>query len=202
MFRNGVRYDLPAFGDVSVALGYANDQIYDVAVKYSGKLGGLTTNIHAGYATNAAGGSNVGGTSSDTFQIQVGLMDPASGWFGLATLQTESAEDATAGSGDDTDAYYFKIGKTMSLVDAGDTAVYGELATYNDQYGAANADGVTGSEIQRLGLAVDQKIGTRMIMYAKWEQLSLDVEGSAAARTTYGGAEDLSLITFGVVYHF
>ncbi len=31
---NGVRYDLPAFGPVTIAIGYANDDIYDVAAKW------------------------------------------------------------------------------------------------------------------------------------------------------------------------
>jgi hypothetical protein len=33
IYRNGVRYDFPAWGNISVAVGYANDDIYDIAAK-------------------------------------------------------------------------------------------------------------------------------------------------------------------------
>ena len=202
VYRNGVRYDLPKFGPVSVAVGIANDEIYDVALKYSGTIAGLTSNIHLGYATNSDGGTNVGGSGSDVFQIQGGLMDPGTGIFGLVTYQVESADGATAGSGDDTDAYYLKGGIKKKWANYGETAIYGEYGMYNDQYGSGNSEGITGSEVQRLGIGVEQYFGSRLLIYGKWEQLSLDVEGSSAATAIYSGAEDLDLLTLGLTYHF
>ena len=73
---------------------------------------------------------------------------------------------------------------------------------YNDQYGAGNADGITGSEVQRFGFSADQYFGSDLIIYGKYENLSLDVEGSAAAQAIYAGAEDLNLFTLGVTYFF
>ena len=202
VYRNGVRYDLPTFGPVSVAVGAANDDIYDVAVKFSGTIVGLTTNIHFGYAVNADGGTNVGGKGADIFQIQAGVMHPGTGLFGLATYQKEEADNAAAGTGDDTDAIYLKGGIKRNWLGFGDTALYAEYGMYNDQYGSGNADGISGSEIQRIGLSVDQWFGSRLIIYGKWEQLGLDVEGNAAAQALYNGSEDLNLATLGVTYHF
>ncbi len=203
VYRNGVRYDLPAFGDFSVAVGWANDEIYDIAGKYSSTLGGrFTTNLHAGYALNNDGGTNVGGTEADVFQVQGGVLDTETGLFGVATYQTESADDATPGSGDDTDAWYFKLGIKKRWASFGDTAIYGEYGIYNDQYGGAQVDGVTGSEVERVGLALTQDFGSRLKMYLKWESLSLDVSGTPAARALYNGAEDLDLLTYGVVVFF
>ncbi len=203
VYRNGVRYDLPAFGDFSVAVGWANDEVYDIAGKYNGTLGGrFKTMVGAGFATNDDGGTNVGGDESDVFQIQAGVMDPKSGVFGLATFQAEEADNAAAGSGDDTDAWYFKLGIKRNWLGFGDSALYGEYGIYNDQYGGAQVDGVTGSEVERIGLALTQDFGSRLKMYLKWEQLSLDVDGNIQAAALYDGAKDLDLITYGVVVFF
>jgi len=203
IYRNGVRYDLPTFGNVSVAVGYANDDVFDIAAKYNGKLGDVTTIFHIGYATNSDGGSVVGATGgADNFQLQLGLMHPNSGLFGTVAAQFESADSADAGSGDDTDAYWLKAGVKKQWMDIGDTALYFEYGTYNDQYGSAQVDGVTGSEVQHFGLSYDQYFGSKLILYLKYENLSLDVDGDALAQANYGDAEDLSFLTFGVVFFF
>ena len=203
IYRNGIRYDLPAFGDVSVAIGYANDDVVDIAAKYNGKLGNLNAVLHVGFATNSDGGSVVGASGgADNIQIQGGLMDPNTGLFGTLAIQFEEADGAIAGSGDDTDAYYLKAGIKKQWLGIGDTALYFEYATYNDQYGGANVDGVTGSEVEFIGLSYDQYFGSKLILYVKYENLSLDVDGDATAQAIYGGAEDLSFLVFGLTYFF
>jgi hypothetical protein len=134
--------------------------------------------------------------------VQGGLMDPDTGLFGTLAIQFEQADSAAAGTGDDTDAYYLKAGIKRKWLDAGDSAFYFEYATYNDQFGSGNTDGITGSEVQHFGLSYDQYFGDRLIIYGKFENLSLDVEGDANAQALYGGAEDLSTFTFGVTFFF
>lgn len=202
IYRNGVRYDLPAFGPVSVAVGYANDEIYDIAAKYNGELGRLKTILQLGYATNGDGGSNVGGSESDVFQVQGGLMDKETGLFGTVAFQKEKADGAASGTGDDTDAYYLKAGIKKGWLGFGDSALYGEYGIYNDQYGSGNADGISGSEVERWGFAGEQYFGKDLIIYLKYELLSLDVDGDATAKAIYGGAEDLTLVTLGLTYFF
>lgn len=202
IYRNGVRYDLPKMGNFSVAVGYANDEIYDVAVKYAAEHGGFKTNIHGGYSVNKDGGTNVGGQGSETLQFQAGVIHTNSGVFGVATYQQEEADDAIEGSADDTDAYYFKFGVRKKFNDFGDSAFYVEYASYNDQYGLANLDGVTGSELTRFGLAAEQYFGSRFLIYGKYENLSLDVDGTAAAQAIYNSAEDLALIQLGATVFF
>lgn len=202
VYRNGIRYDLPAFGNASVAVGFANDEIYDIALKYANSFGDFKTNIHFGYAVNKDGGTNVGGNDADIFQVQAGLMHSETGLFGLVTYQMENADGAASGTGDDTDAYYFKVGIKKAWLDFGATALYADYGIYNDQYGSGNTDGITGSEVERIGLAAVQDFGKRLKIYGKWEQLSLDVDGNAAADALYGGAEDLDTFTLGVTYFF
>ncbi|MAI38738.1 porin [Alteromonas sp.] len=202
IYRNGVRYDLPQFGDFSVAVGYANDEIYDIAVKYSAEHDGIKTNVNAGYSVNKDGGANVGGNSSSTLQMQAGLMHIKSGFFGVATYQMEEAEDAIAGSGDDTDAYYFKAGIRKQFNRFGDSAFYAEYASYNDQYGMAHLDGVTGSQLTQWGVAAEQYFSSRFLIYGKYENLSLDIEGSSNAQALYNSAEDLTLFMLGGTLFF
>ncbi|MFK8069048.1 MAG: porin [Gammaproteobacteria bacterium] len=204
VYRNGVRYDLPAFGPVSVAVGYANDDIFDIAVKYSGTIGGMTANVHGGYAYNADGGINTGaavlGNGSETWQIQAGLMDPNSGLFGSIAYQAEETEDSVAGNnGDDTDAWWLKVGIKKNWVGYGDTAISVNYGQYNDQYGnLGTTAGVTGSEVERFGVSVDQYFGSNLIIYALYRSLELDVSGTNA----FDGADDLDTFTLGFTYFF
>jgi hypothetical protein len=203
IYRNGVRYDLPAFGPVSVAVGYANDEIYDIAAKYNGEIGRLKTILQLGYAINEdLRNSTVGATESKVFQVQGGLMDTDTGLFGTVAFQKEKADGADSGTGDDTDAYYVKAGIKKNWLGFGDTALYGEYGRYNDQYGGGNVDGISGSEVERWGAAAEQYFSKDLIIYAKYELLSLDVSGNATAEALYGGAEDLTLVTLGLTYFF
>ena len=52
VYRSGIRYDLPALGPVSIAVGAANDDIYDIAAKYKGQMGRLNAQLAVGYAIN------------------------------------------------------------------------------------------------------------------------------------------------------
>lgn len=202
IYRNGIRYDLPAFGNFSVAVGYANDDIYDIAVKYAGELQGLKATFNAGYSVNADGGSNVGGTSASTLQFQAGLMDPNSGFFGTVAYQAEEADNAIQGSGDDTSSYYLKGGIRKAFNSLGDSAFYIDYGSYNDQYGMAHMDGITGSELSVLGFAAEQYFGGRFLLYAKYEIIGLDVDGSSSAQAMYNDAKDLALLQLGATIFF
>jgi hypothetical protein len=227
VYRNGVRYDLPAFGPVTVAVGYANDDIYDVAAKYKGALGGINTSLALGYSVNN-GGAGAGGTDAETFQMQAGAMDPGTGIFGSIAYQNESANGAAVNTGDDTDAYWLKVGIKKAFNSFGDTSFAFQYGSYNDQFGtgataassatAINATsgiatttataavvnpGITGSEVERIGFEVNQYFGSRLILYGVWEQLDLNVDCSnAACATAYGGAQELDMFTTGLTFFF
>lgn len=202
VYRQGVRYDLPAFGPVTVAVGAANDDVYDIALKYKGTMGRISSQIALGYNINqGGGGSNAGASESETFQVQAGLMDPVTGLFGSIAYQTEEADGAPANSGDDTDAWWLKMGIKTAWLAAGDTSLSFQYGQYNDQFGAANLD-VTGSEVQRIGVSVDQYFGSSLIIYGVWEQFELDVDGGPLAIAAYGGAQELDMFTLGATYFF
>ncbi len=210
VYRNGVRYDLPAFGPVSIAVGYANDDIYDIAAKYSDKLGDIEVRFHMGYSYNANGGANVAETGGDTetelFQTQLGLMDTTTGLFGTFTWQHEEADgDVSDFAEDETDAYYTKLGIRKPFTKLGDTAFYVEYGLYKDQYSALLGEqGVTGSELTRTGMAIEQYFGSKMIVYGKYEQIDLDIddETGSAAEDVYDDVDELHLFSLGMTYFF
>ena len=202
VYRNGARYDLPTFGDVSMAVGYANDSIYDAALKWDPTFGDFNVKFGVGYAINNDGGVNINADDSDVFQTQLGVLHSGTGLFGVATYQLENADGADSGTGDDTDAYYFKAGIQKSWFGFGDTSIYADYGIYNDQYGGGNVDGIDGSEVQHIGVGLVQTIGSRLRIYAKWEQLSLDVDGDANAKAIYDDADDLNMLTTAAVFFF
>lgn len=216
-YLQGVRYDLPAFGPVTVAVGLANDDRYDIAAKYKGQLGGVNAQLAVGYAINqsattdaSTGATVVIGTESDLFALQAGLMDPNSGIFGSIAYQTEGNDRTAAGtvggvSLQDTDAFWLKVGIKKAFNSYGDTAISFQYGQYSDQYGLAEATaGVTGSEVERIGLEVNQYFGSSLIIYGVWENLSVDVDGAAgnAAVANINGSDDLDTFTAGMTFFF
>ena len=208
IYRQGVRYDLPSFGPLSVAVGWANDDIYDIAAKYNGELGGLKTMLHLGYALNQGVNANYYNKARN-FQGQLGLMDPGTGIFGAFAYQHETADipaanrTARAKLSDKTHAWWTKVGVKKAFNSMGDTAISFQYGNYSDQYGLVQAgNGVTGSTVNRMGFAVDQYFGSRLIIYGAWERLGLDVEGSARAKTLYGSTDDLHIFSTGLTFFF
>ncbi len=217
IYRQGVRYDLPSFGPITIAIGHANDDVYDIAAKYKGTAGRVSTQLALGYNVNqGGGGANVGASESDTFQMQAGLIDPVSGLFGSIAYQAEEADGANANTGDDTDAWWLKVGVKKAWMSAGDTSLSFQYGHYNDQFGGVNAivnpalqaarlpvNPVTGSEVQRIGVSVDQYFGSSLIIYGVWERLDLDVDLSPAAAAAISvNAEALNMFTLGATYFF
>ena len=224
IYRQGVRYDLPTFiENLGIAVGWANDDVYDVSAKYKGQLGRLNGQIALGYAQNsgtAAGsssagivGGGIGFNSADNFQLQAGLMDPVTGLFGSIAYQHEEADynaaataAAIAGSGavsDDTDAYWLKVGIKKAFNSLGDTSLAFQYGSYNDQYALATATaGVTGSEVERIGFEMNQYFGSSLIIYGVWENLDVEAEGLVGTVTPINSADDIDTFTLGLTYFF
>ncbi len=211
IFRNGIRYDLPTITEgMNVAVGYANDDIFDVALKYNHDFGGVTGIFHVGYAVNNGGTAFY--ESANNFQAQVGLMHKDSGLFGSFAFQAEEANDLTPtaeaiGYGDDTTAWWLKTGIKREIFSVGDTAITGWYGQYNDQFGDINATLVTGmitdSQMDRFGLSIDQYFGSKLIMYLTWEILDIEVDGTTGlVESAFNNAEELNSVVFGMTFFF
>ncbi len=216
VYRTGLRYDLPAFMGIKVAVGYANDDIYDISLNHSGSIAGLNTVIGMGYAINqGGGGSNLadGTNETEVFQVQAGLMDPGTGIFGSVAYMNDQGDGGTGTTGtggvtgDDIDSYFIKVGVKRDFNSLGPTAISMIYGSYNDGMGAGDV-GLTGSEVERIGVSITQYFGAGFQIYGTWEQLDLDVDcgGTAAQATTcttnYGGADELDMFALGATYFF
>ena len=103
-----------------------------------------------------------------------------------------------------------KVGIKKQWFAVGETSLSFDYGQYNDQYGLASATaGVTGSEVERIGVALDQYFGSSLIIYGKWENLDLDVDTTLASDAAFaaaglgpygGGTKDLDTFTLGAVY--
>jgi hypothetical protein len=212
IYRNAVRYDLPTFVEgLGIATSYANDDIYDVAGKWNGQLGRMTAILHMGYTVINSTDMGAPGVvsvydSSDIFQLQAGLMDPVTGIFGTVAYQNESADahpGAAINTPEDSDAYWIKVGVKKAFNTLGDTAIAFQYGSYNDQYGAVHVgNGVTGSELERIGFSINQYFGSRLIIYGAYENLDTDVDGPAATQALYVNADDLDIFTLGFTFFY
>jgi hypothetical protein len=216
VYRTGLRYDLPAFMGVKIAVGYANDDIYDISLNHSGSIAGLNTVIGMGYAINQGGaGSNLadGTNESEVFQVQGGLMDPGTGIFGSVAYMNDEGDGGTGTTGTggitggDVDSYFIKVGVKRAFNSLGDTAIAFKYGSYNDAMGAGDV-GMTGSEVERLGVELVQYFGAGFQIYGTWEQLDLDVDcggttaQAATCTTNYGGADEVDMFALGATYFF
>ena len=219
IYRQGVRYDLPEFGPFTVAVGASNDDVYDVAAKFKNEVAGLKTQFAVGYAINRQGAEitpeipGIPGVvltvpavvldEAENLQMQLGIMDMHTGLFGAFSYQREWAELDGGGELPDTDAYWLKVGIKRAFNSLGDTSLAFQYGSYNDQYSTVRSKEITDSEVQRLGVEVNQYFGSRLIVYGVWEQLSLDVEGTDPGPVAaLNGAEDLNMFTAGLTFFF
>jgi hypothetical protein len=210
IYRNGVRYDLPTFAEgLNIAAGYANSEIYDVAVKYNRDFGALTGIVHLGFAQNSGGTQYY--RSANMFAFQGGLKHNDSGVYGTVAVQTEQANDLTAaaeafGYGDNTTAWWAKAGVKRTIWGLGETHFGLWYGQYNDQFGNINETAtsgmVTGSTLNRFGASIDQYFGSKLITYLAYENLTLDVEGTGGVDAAFGDADAINSIVFGMTFFF
>ncbi|MEJ2094853.1 MAG: porin [Gammaproteobacteria bacterium] len=198
IYRQGVRYDLPTFVDgLGIAVGWANDDVYDVAAKYKTAFGRVNTQFAVGYAENHGLGSNA---QAENLQVQVGAMDNAgTGLFGSVAYQMEDADNFA----DSSDAFWVKAGIKRAFNSLGDTSIAGQFGMYSDQMSpAAISAGITGSDVQRYGVEVVQYFGSAFQAYVTWEVLTPEADGVSAAALAVDGGEDLNTVTLGAVVFF
>lgn len=191
IYRNAVRWDLPTFIEgVGIATSFANDDIFDVAVKWDGDLGGVKALVHGGY-------SMINDTKTDLFQVQFGLMDPGTGLFGTAALMFEDADLAAVGDGGES--YWFKAGIKKSFNSLGDTAIAFQYGLYDDMIASSFTGAVTGSEVDRYGVEVVQYLGGGLQIYALYENMDLDVDVTAGTAVSVDSTDTFVL---GTTYFF
>jgi hypothetical protein len=204
---SAVRYDSPVFAGFSASASWGEDDVWEVAARYSGEMGGFKMLFGAGYSQmtdeNTTGPSVSKHKDTDVFQAGGYIQHLATGLFvhaaygqednnGTVLLNTKIAPDS--------DHWYVKAGIRQKWTALGATIVYGDYAEYNDQLGpGALKAGATSSTLQRYGAGIAQEIdAAAMVVYLKYQYLSADVTGAP----TLANLEDADFVSAGALINF
>ena len=185
---NGVRYDSPTFAGFSLSASYGEDDDWEVAGRYTGKVSGFKLAFGVGYSVNTDENQQPPPVSkskdSEFFQAGGYAEHLATGLFVHAAYGQEdnNGKQTLAGFTEpDSHQWYVKGGIRRQWVALGHTVLYGECGQYIDQLGpAALVAGATSGEFTRWGLGAVQEIdAASMSLWLKFREHEADISGGA-----------------------
>ncbi len=195
--HNVVRYDSPTFAGFSVSASWGEDDMWDIAGRYSGEHHGVKIAIAAAY--NEVTDSNynnltnaLGAVLPDQQYFQIGgyLEHVQTGLFALVNyghLDIDGVNDAQ-------ETWYVKAGIRQRWNHLGHTVLYGEYL--NGQDGGFGAN----SELDVWGLGVVQEIdAAAMSMWLKYRNLSYEDDFHQGP---VNGIQDFNYIGLGALINF
>jgi predicted porin len=207
---NGVRYDTPVFAGFSASASWGEDDVWDVAARYAGEMGGFKLAFGVGYSqasdeNTAVVNANIIQKDSNVFQVGGYIQHLATGLFVHAAYGREdnSGTRIAVGTGTplDSDHWYVKAGLRQKWTALGATVLFADYAEYNDQLGTdAIALGATSGTLERYGFGISQEIdAAAMSIYLKYQHADAEITGIPAA---IGGLDNLGLISVGGIFNF
>jgi hypothetical protein len=207
--RNHVLYETPTLAGFTVQAAVAEDNFWDVALRYAGEFGGFRLAFGIGYREDTEFG-----TASFTNAVPGGIVCPApcgektQTLLGSASvLHVPSGLFVTGAAGrrefdvqniDDASFWYVAAGISQNWFGFGKTVLFGEYSQHQDFLNQAFAT-VTSSEVTHWGIGVTQYVdAAAMEVFLVYKNFSLDaVEFGANVPT-----RDLDLIIGGARISF
>ena len=207
LVMNAVRYDSPLFAGFSASASWGENDVWEVATRYTGEMSGFKLLFGAGYSQftdeNVTGPSVTKHKDSNVFQVGGYIQHIASGLFVHAAYGLEDNNKTLLTNGTtalDSDQYYVKAGIRQEWTPLGATIVYGDYAEYVDQLGpAALKAGATSSTLSRYGGGIAQEIdAAAMTVYLKYQHMTADVDGAASL----SNLENIDFVSVGGIVNF
>ncbi len=194
--RNVIRYDSPTFAGFSVSASWGEDDMWDIAARYSGEFNGVKVAIAGAYNETTDAGLGAGPQESlGYFQLGAYVQHVPTGLFLLGNYGTLDA-DVRAG---ESETWYVKAGLRTRFNSLGHTVFYGEYL--DNQADLAFAARGTSSDLQVWGLGAVQEIdAAAMSVWIKYRNMSFD--SNSAADAAAGGYEDFNYVGLGALINF
>jgi hypothetical protein len=208
-----IRYDSPVFNGFSVSATWGEDDLWDVAARYSGEVSGFKLGAGISYAEttdeNFVLGPNItfNKKRSDFFQVGAYAQHLASGLFVYGAYGKEDNNSIVTSSGvtgaynTDGDRFYLKAGIIQKWNALGNTVLWGEYAESQDMLGPSLrlTSGATGSEFTQWGLGALQQIdAAAMSVWIKYRHYDAEIQGGALA----GGFDNYETVIVGGLINF
>ena len=205
--RNLVRYDTPTIHGFRATATWGEDDFWDVALWYAGKLGDFKIVGGIGYFEDTDGFAS--GEQFSEFKGSISVMHEPTGLFGSFAFVDRDFELANAADPrrGGMEYYYFNGGIAVpKLLPVGKTVFYGEYgnATGVSQIVDATAGGVnlgrvTDADFTTWGFGIVQHIpAAEMELYALYKNLDVD----ARTATAQIGTNDIDIVLTGARIKF
>jgi hypothetical protein len=188
-----VRYDSPSIFGFVLSTAVGENDVWDVALRYSGEWNSIRLAAGVGYMDADEYQFNDVRGSASMMHVPTGLYLSVAGGI-------RDDESAVVDTGKTARFYFAQLGIKRQILPYGATTFYGELGRYSDYTvghflqadllsdgGYANWGRVTDSEVRRWGVGVEQSFDSAAtVLYAQYHHYEADIAG-VTMPTTEGG---------------
>ncbi|MBO6550821.1 MAG: hypothetical protein JJ964_14520 [Rhizobiales bacterium] len=211
LLTNSVKYVSPTVSGFTLSTSWGENDFFEVA--------GAVGYINATSNSNGGNGIAAAGTDVEVFNVAGGFMHVPTGIFANFDYNTEKVDsiggisanalvnafDPNARFEDNPESFYLKVGIKQKWNSLGATSIFGDYGIYKDRYEPLLFNnGVTGSEITRWGVGVNQWVdAAAMQLYVKYTHLEFEVDavaGSTAAPLSDGIRDWDEVVVGGIIF--
>jgi hypothetical protein len=177
--RNHVLYETPAIAGFTVQAAVAEDNFWDVALRYAGEFSGFRLAFGIGYLNDTEFATSI---ESEEIKGSASLLHVASGLFVTAAGGKREVSGALSF---DANYWYVAAGVRKNYLGFGDTVLFGEYSQHNDFF-------EDGSEATHWGVGINQYIDAAamevFLVYKSFEASSPGLVALEDFQTIIGGA--------------
>jgi hypothetical protein len=190
---NGVMYNSPTVGGLSVSASWGEDDYYDAALRYAGEFSGFRLAAAIAYANNVGGlgdfsdNTGTGGREATQIKGSASLLHTATGLFVQGTYLTQDNDQAGV---DDTRLWQIQGGIAKNWTGLGNTVLYGEFANISNSFSGPVVD----ADVDIWGIGIVQHVDAAamelFLSYRSYDASFNAGEGpeSAEFQAVFGGA--------------